>query len=424
MRPAHYLLFSLLLALAACSLNRGQLRQARTARRAPQPARIEAVRQRADQSLIPGAYNADTDREERAQRSRPAQPEGVTRAVAPKTYVLADGVSVGAAIYYALDTIPQHTSLYQGLPESTFEAMAPHLFQYQAGSPAEQLWFGLARGRSWGLRIESKASLQELARHLQRYLLVDLQGKGQSTPSQVYLRFYDPRVMHTLLNALTPDQRREFFGPIDAFIVEHDAKKNEDVSYRLSSDGRLLTSSRMAPSQLASAPPTLPQAAMQGRIKYVREQLRKYGQLEALKASHSKAMPFNSICHCNEFKVERASAFLVGPSQHRLFSEHALRWYRERVFKSLRAASDQARAMSPEALRAVIKQGLKDARRYGMTSQFAVYTYIQAMVTAGSNFDQSCPAASQVLNDSSLSQRKKALALKERVSSCKPTTHL
>jgi ankyrin repeat protein len=326
-------------------------------------------------------------------------------------YVLVDGVSMRALIYEARQLNGQVRSLYDGLGERVFDPLSPQVFAYQPGERFEQLWYSVARGRGWGLRLSSSAPIDRVVAHLQRFLLVDVASSSSGKPSQLYLRFYDPRVMHTLLGILDSSQLREFFGPIEHFVVEDPDAPHIDRIYRLSATGRLVTEQE----QVGPARPPQPSEEQVERIArneaYVRNRLEQYGQLTALSNAFTSATPFCSVCACNEFEVDRESGLSFGPAQHAGFSRHALSWYKRRTFKSLR---DEAEGLSDEQLRALIDDGVARARRYDISGSSAVFSFIRLQIALGRDFDRRYRWASKILSDRSLDQNRKIDRLRAR----------
>jgi Domain of unknown function (DUF4123) len=70
-------------------------------------------------------------------------------------------------------------------------------------------------GKNWGIFIRTEQHFVELRKHLRHLLMVDLpDGK------KVYFRFYDPRVMRTVVVGFDFAEAEQFFGPIDYIFCE------------------------------------------------------------------------------------------------------------------------------------------------------------------------------------------------------------
>jgi len=78
-------------------------------------------------------------------------------------------------------------------------------------------------GDAWGILIKSSFPLEELHKHFRKFLIV-----GTEDNQQLYFRFYDPRVLRIFLPTCDTAQLREFFGPIEYFIME-----DEDTAFAI-----------------------------------------------------------------------------------------------------------------------------------------------------------------------------------------------
>ena len=98
--------------------------------------------------------------------------------------------------------------------------VAPHLVEFRAGTTFYDWWFE-QWGNSIGVLVEAPVSLADLRRHFRTLLMV--RGPNRK---RYYFRSYDPRVLRVFLPSCTPDEVRQFFGPIAAFYCESgDAKE-------------------------------------------------------------------------------------------------------------------------------------------------------------------------------------------------------
>ncbi len=76
-------------------------------------------------------------------------------------------------------------------------------------------------GRAWGVYLTSSQPLAEIAKHLRSLIKVQTED-GQL----MYFRFYDPRVLRVYLPTCTPEERRQFFGPVTAYWMEAEDPAN------------------------------------------------------------------------------------------------------------------------------------------------------------------------------------------------------
>jgi hypothetical protein len=109
-----------------------------------------------------------------------------------------------------------YDSLYQGRSEEVLADYAPYIIDLKFAEHEFLPWLiNNSKGNSWGIFISTKASFEQLYKHLRKFLIVqDEEG------NELYFRFYDPRVLRIFLPTCDTVQLKEFFGPIDYFFVE------------------------------------------------------------------------------------------------------------------------------------------------------------------------------------------------------------
>jgi hypothetical protein len=141
-------------------------------------------------------------------------------------YALVDGASafelafagrlMGHALY----------SLFTGSLAATVASVGPCLVAIAEPSAFLTRW-AAANGSHAGVLLQSKASLADLHRHLRSIFVVsDEEG------AEYFFRYYDPRVMRTFLPTCRESELREFFGPVDQWLVEADQTAGY-LAYRL-----------------------------------------------------------------------------------------------------------------------------------------------------------------------------------------------
>jgi hypothetical protein len=114
-----------------------------------------------------------------------------------------------------MQTKEQYQSLYEGTEGDKLAHVAPYLVRLDKdslllGSLVLEGW-----GNSWGVYFTSDRDFQEVRRHLRHFLEVQLpDGK------QVYFRYYDPRVLRVFLPTCNADETKQFFGPIQYYLME------------------------------------------------------------------------------------------------------------------------------------------------------------------------------------------------------------
>ncbi len=132
-------------------------------------------------------------------------------------YVLMDAAQDKLVLAFLTQGKADWRSLYEGDTAYRLAPQAPYLVAVPESADWVEELLNKGWGRSWFVLLYSAASIEEVRRHLRRFLYVqDAQGK------QLYFRFYDPRVLRAFLPACTSSELSEFFGPIRQFVTEGD----------------------------------------------------------------------------------------------------------------------------------------------------------------------------------------------------------
>ena len=106
-------------------------------------------------------------------------------------------------------------SLYEGKAALDLALRAPYIVHVPAESPLLEKLARQAWGKSLGVYLTSRLPLEEVRHHLRHFLTVEIEGG-----KPVYFRFYDPRVLRVYLPTCSDEERREFFGPVRAVLME------------------------------------------------------------------------------------------------------------------------------------------------------------------------------------------------------------
>lgn len=109
--------------------------------------------------------------------------------------------------------------LYEGRLDPRVVRVCPHVVELAEHDPLSDLWRHEGWGRSWGLLMQSRASLQAVRRRLRHFT----QAKLPDGQGPVLFRFWDPRVFRVYFPLVEPEQLGEWFRDIDAYIVEDEA---------------------------------------------------------------------------------------------------------------------------------------------------------------------------------------------------------
>jgi len=100
----------------------------------------------------------------------------------------------------------QVTCVYDGDPAIRYARYAPYLMVLHSSSPLFWRWTEQGMDRNWGIWCASGSDVIHIKRHFKRFLTLVHEGKT------AYLRYYDPRVLPTLLPSMTPGHCYDFFG--------------------------------------------------------------------------------------------------------------------------------------------------------------------------------------------------------------------
>jgi hypothetical protein len=145
--------------------------------------------------------------------------------------VMLDGASVSGL----LDRLESDRSLeveclFRGTLEPDMAEVAPYLVRLDPKSEFTEWVVGTGWGQHWGTFLASRGSFRSLRNHLRALTLV---YRRDGTP--LYFRFYDPRVLRIFLPTCSPEQLKQMFGPVDAFLAETEAGDAMSI-YRFSGE--------------------------------------------------------------------------------------------------------------------------------------------------------------------------------------------
>jgi hypothetical protein len=113
------------------------------------------------------------------------------------------------------DSGEEFQSLYEGEQGKDLALVAPYLVKLPPKSKFLEALVVLGWGESWGVWLLSRQPLAEVRKHFRRFLMVEMEEKKKA-----YFRFYDPRVLRAYLTNCTAAETKEFFGPVQAFLLE------------------------------------------------------------------------------------------------------------------------------------------------------------------------------------------------------------
>jgi hypothetical protein len=110
---------------------------------------------------------------------------------------------------------PENVCLYRGEQALDLAEVAPYLVQLKENEPFTQWLLSNGWGKSWGVFLESEATLKQLKRHFRQFIIV-----YDETGTPLYFRYYDPRVFRVYIPTCNEEELDLIFGPVDRFFSE------------------------------------------------------------------------------------------------------------------------------------------------------------------------------------------------------------
>lgn len=119
-------------------------------------------------------------------------------------------------IYYEMHRDARaYACLYAGKIAPELAVAAPYVVPLDRGARFTDRLLSLMWGRNGGVFAISRVPLEEMRRHLRRFLIVANEDGGR-----MYFRWYDPRVLRPYLRTCTSRELEYVFGPIQRWVIE------------------------------------------------------------------------------------------------------------------------------------------------------------------------------------------------------------
>jgi hypothetical protein len=113
----------------------------------------------------------------------------------------------------------------------TLAKASPYLVKLEPENAFTKWLFAEGWGDSWGIFLQSDASLEELGQHFRKLIKVrDEAGK------EIFFRYYDPRILRVYLPTCNEMEIEEFSGPVQSFLLEEE-KTDKLLRYSRDSNG-------------------------------------------------------------------------------------------------------------------------------------------------------------------------------------------
>lgn len=109
----------------------------------------------------------------------------------------------------------EYESLYRGREDEPLFEVSPFLVLCKEKTELLRWLTSEGWGQGMGIFLTSFDSFQNLFKHFQRFLLVQVEG-GE----ELYLRYYDPRILRIYLPTCTAEELSLFFGKATRFLAE------------------------------------------------------------------------------------------------------------------------------------------------------------------------------------------------------------
>lgn len=141
-----------------------------------------------------------------------------------QVFVLLDAARNDAIYPKLMASNVESVCLFRGEKAIEMAYVAPYLVRLEQDDPFTHWAIDHGWGDSWGIFVESSATIGELKRHFRSILNVyDEEGNS------LFFRFYDPRVLRVYLPTCNADELEIVFGPVNSYVIE-----DEDSSVLLS----------------------------------------------------------------------------------------------------------------------------------------------------------------------------------------------
>jgi hypothetical protein len=109
-------------------------------------------------------------------------------------------------------------SLYQGDSEARLGPSGPFLVELSGEDDLLKALLRRGWGKAWGVFLTSPSDFDAVRKHFRTLLMVRRERDG----SELYFRFYDPRVLRVFLPTCSAKQIPQVFGPLTAYLIEDD----------------------------------------------------------------------------------------------------------------------------------------------------------------------------------------------------------
>jgi hypothetical protein len=131
-------------------------------------------------------------------------------------FAILDGAAATSLTQHLASLSPRHACLYAGDLSPDMAEVAPYLALLERDDPFTEWLLDNGWGRGWGIYGKAGCRFTELRSHLRRMAKVAEEATGRA----LYFRFYDPKLLAIYLSGCSRKELRNFFGPVQQYLVE------------------------------------------------------------------------------------------------------------------------------------------------------------------------------------------------------------
>lgn len=132
-----------------------------------------------------------------------------------QVFALLDAARDDAIYSKLMASTVESVCLFRGENAVEMAHVAPYLVRLEQDDPFTHWVIDHGWGDSWGIFVESSATIGELKRHFRSILQVyDEEGNS------LFFRYYDPRVLRVYLPTCNESELKIFFGEINRYVAE------------------------------------------------------------------------------------------------------------------------------------------------------------------------------------------------------------
>ena len=233
---------------------------------------------------------------------------------------------------------------------------APYIVALPPTSAVMEPLLELGWHSNWGIYLTSTANGGELIAFLRR-LLISVQPDGQ----KALLRFYDPRVLRTLLSEAAPQQWPYFFGTVRSYLMAAEEPQTA-AGFAMAEQGLM-----------KSHIPLLGQAP-----------------------TGTKAVPVQAAARPGAPRAD--NQLVLSEQQMTKLKDQEQNPFAEDVYAEMQKLHpDRAALLGEAGLKKLIEYGCKRPQRYGIQTEEGIRGYVSLMVQMGRDFDVNLPWAAEIL---------------------------